>query len=88
MRNRNRNRKGPNPLTRSYESNGGDVKIRGTAIHVAEKYVQLARDAQSSGDRVAGENYLQHAEQLLSHRRGGAGADAAAAADLSQRRRQ
>jgi hypothetical protein len=61
MRNRN-NRKGPNPLTRSYESNGGDVKIRGTALHVAEKYVQLARDAQSSGDRVAGENYLQHAE--------------------------
>ncbi len=62
MRNRNRNRKGPNPLQRSYESNGGDVKIRGTALHVAEKYVQLARDAQSSGDRVAGENYLQHAE--------------------------
>ncbi len=59
---RNRNRKGPNPLTRSYESNGGDVKIRGTALHVAEKYVQLARDAQASGDRVAGENYLQHAE--------------------------
>ena len=61
MRGRNRG-KGPNPLTRSYESNGGDVKIRGTALHVAEKYVQLARDAQSSGDRVAGENYLQHAE--------------------------
>ena len=59
---RGRNRKGPNPLTRSYESNGGDVKIRGTALHVAEKYVQLARDAQSSGDRVAAEHYLQHAE--------------------------
>ncbi|HZP21613.1 MAG TPA: DUF4167 domain-containing protein [Bauldia sp.] len=59
---RGRNRKGPNPLTRSYESNGGDVKIRGTALHIAEKYVQLARDAQSSGDRVAAENYLQHAE--------------------------
>src|SRR6185295_3494852 len=59
---RGRNRKGPNPLTRSYESNGGDVKIRGNALHVAEKYVQLARDAQSSGDRVAAENYLQHAE--------------------------
>ena len=62
MRGRNRGGKGPNPLTRSYESNGGDVKIRGTALHVAEKYVQLARDAQASGDRVAGENYLQHAE--------------------------
>jgi hypothetical protein len=59
---RGRNRKGPNTLTRSFESNGPDVKIRGTALHIAEKYVQLARDAQSSGDRVAGENYLQHAE--------------------------
>lgn len=59
---RGRNRKGPNPLTRSYESNGPDVKVRGTALHIAEKYVQLARDAQSSGDRVQAENYLQHAE--------------------------
>src|SRR3954469_24135945 len=59
---RGRNRKGPNPLTRSYESNGGDVKLRGTALHIAEKYVQLARDAQSSSDRVAAENYFQHAE--------------------------
>lgn len=56
------NRKGPNPLTRSYESNGPDVKIRGTAQQVAEKYTTLARDAQSSGDRVMAENYLQHAE--------------------------
>jgi hypothetical protein len=55
-------RKGPNPLTRSYESTGPDVKIRGTAHHIAEKYVTLARDAQSSGDRVLAENYLQHAE--------------------------
>jgi hypothetical protein len=54
--------KGPNPLTRSYESNGPDVKIRGTALHIAEKYVQLARDAQSSGDIVMAENYYQHAE--------------------------
>jgi hypothetical protein len=59
---RGRNRKGPNPLTRSYESNGPDVKIRGTALHIAEKYGQLARDAHSSGDRVAAENYYQHAE--------------------------
>src|SRR3954452_6996085 len=63
MRGRNNNRgKGPNPLTRSYESNGPDVKIRGTAQHIADKYAQLARDAQSSGDPVAAENYLQHAE--------------------------
>lgn len=58
----NTNRKGPNPLNRSYESTGPDVKIRGTALHIAEKYVQLARDAQSSGDRVLAESYLQHAE--------------------------
>jgi hypothetical protein len=62
---RGRSRKGPNPLARTYESNGPDVKIRGTALHIAEKYLQLARDAQSSGDRVAGENYLQHAEHYF-----------------------
>ncbi len=60
--NNNNNRKGPNPLTRNYESNGPDVKIRGNAQHIAEKYVALARDAQVSGDRVIAENYLQHAE--------------------------
>jgi hypothetical protein len=60
--NNNNNRKGPNPLTRSYESNGPDVKIRGSAQQIAEKYSTLARDAQSSGDRVMAENYLQHAE--------------------------
>ena len=62
---RGRSRKGPNPLARTYESNGPDVKIRGTALHIAEKYLQLARDAQSSGDRVGGENYLQHAEHYF-----------------------
>src|SRR5919199_3817541 len=62
MRGRNNRGKGPNPLTRSYESNGPDVKIRGTAQHIADKYAQLARDAQASGDPVAAENYLQHAE--------------------------
>lgn len=58
----NFNRKGANPLTRTYDSSGPDVKIRGTAQHIAEKYSALARDAQSSGDRVMAENYLQHAE--------------------------
>jgi hypothetical protein len=62
---RGRNRKSHNPLTRVYESNGPDVKIRGTASHVAEKYLQLARDAQSSGDPVSAENYLQHAEHYF-----------------------
>lgn len=60
--NNNQNRKGPNPLTRNYESNGPDVKIRGSAQQVADKYTQLARDSHSSGDRVMAENYLQHAE--------------------------
>lgn len=64
MRGRN-NRKGPNPLTRTYESNGPDVKIRGTAHHIAEKYLQLARDAHSSGDPVMAESYLQHAEHYF-----------------------
>lgn len=65
MRGRNNNggpRKSTNVLNRSYESNGPDIKVRGTAQHVAEKYAQLARDAQSSGDRVMAENYFQHAE--------------------------
>jgi len=62
---RGRNRKGQNPLTRVYESNGPDVKVRGTPNHVAEKYVQLARDAQTSGDPVAAENYFQHAEHYF-----------------------
>ena len=61
----NNNRRGPNPLTRSYESNGPDVKIRGNAHHVAEKYLQLARDAHTSSDPVAAENYLQHAEHYF-----------------------
>jgi len=75
MRNRNNNnnnnnrndgnRRGQNPMTRVFESNGPDIKIRGTASHVAEKYVQLARDARSSGDPVAAENYYQHAEHYF-----------------------
>lgn len=58
----NNNRKGQNTLNRNYESNGPDVKIRGSAQQIAEKYTTLARDAHSSGDRVMAENYLQHAE--------------------------
>ena len=67
MRGRNRSSGGKshNPLTRVYESNGPDVKIRGTANHVAEKYIQLARDATASGDPVAAENYYQHAEHYF-----------------------
>jgi hypothetical protein len=63
--NNNNNRRGQNPMTRVFESNGPDIKIRGTASHVAEKYVQLARDARSSGDPIAAENYYQHAEHYF-----------------------
>src|SRR5260221_2845161 len=63
--NNNNNRRGQNPMTRVFESNGPDIKIRCTASHVAEKYVQLARDARSSGDPVAAENYYQHAEHYF-----------------------
>ena len=41
------------------------MKIRGTANHIAEKYLQLARDAQGSGDPVSAENYFQHAEHYF-----------------------
>src|SRR5437763_12513550 len=56
---------GGNPLSRVYESNGPDVKVRGTAQTVAEKYLQLGRDAQSSGDIVMAESYFQYAEHYL-----------------------
>src|SRR5438270_13459736 len=69
MRGRNNNKnshhhrnKNQNPMSRVFESNGPDIKIRGTPSHIAEKYVQLARDAHTSGDPVSAENYYQHAE--------------------------
>ena len=57
----NNNGGGFNP-NRTYDSSGPEIKIRGSASHVYEKYLQLARDANSSGDRIMAENYLQHAE--------------------------
>ena len=69
--NRNRHRSGGgggggggggNSANKVFDSNGPDVKLRGTAQTVAEKYMQLGRDAQSSGDNVAAESYYQHAE--------------------------
>src|SRR5579871_5949743 len=56
---------GGNNPNRTYESNGPDIKIRGSASHVYEKYLQLARDANTQGDRVMAENYLQHAEHYF-----------------------
>ena len=45
-----------------FDSNGPDVRIRGTAHQVTEKYLALAKDAASSGDKILAESYLQHAE--------------------------
>ena len=58
-------RRKSNPLARSYVSNGPDVKIHGGARQVAERYLQLARDAHTGNDPVAAENYLQHAEHYF-----------------------
>jgi len=49
----------------NFESNGPEVKVRGSAQQVLDKYLQLARDAQSSGDRVKAEGYLQYAEHYF-----------------------
>jgi hypothetical protein len=53
---------GHNAHNKFYESNGPEVKVRGSASSVAEKYQQLARDAHTSGDLVAAEAYQQYAE--------------------------
>jgi len=84
-RSRGRGRKPQNPLSRNYESNGPDVKIRGNASHIAEKYSTLARDAQSNGDTVMAENYFQHAEH---YNRIVAAAQAQRAEEQAQREEQ
>jgi len=48
-----------------FDSNGPDVRVRGTAQQLFEKYLQLGRDATSSGDRVNAESYFQHAEHYF-----------------------
>ena len=47
------------------DSNGSNVKIRGSSHQIFERYVALAREASTSGDRVAAENLYQHAEHYL-----------------------
>ena len=59
-----RRRQGVNP-NRALDSNGPDVRIRGTANQIYDKYQALARDASSSGDRIKAESYLQHAEHYF-----------------------
>ncbi len=48
-----------------FDSNGPDVRLRGTAQQLFEKYLQLGRDATGSGDRVMAEGYFQHAEHYF-----------------------
>jgi hypothetical protein len=50
------------PRNNTYESSGPEVKVRGSAAQVLERYLAMARDASAAGDRIAAENYLQHAE--------------------------
>ena len=60
------NRKHNVPLKhQNFESNGPDVRIRGNAHQVYEKYLAMARDANSSGDRISAEGYYQHAEHYF-----------------------
>jgi hypothetical protein len=60
--NSNSQRRNNNQKTQVFDSNGPDVRIRGTAFQVAEKYVALAKDAMGAGDTVLYQSYLQHAE--------------------------
>src|SRR5210317_2030555 len=56
------NNQGGNVVNRVFDSSGPEGKVRGTPQQIIEKYNQLARDAQLSNDRVAAENFQQHAE--------------------------
>ncbi len=61
--NRGTMRKGPGQhRSNTLDSSGPDVKVRGNASQIFEKYLVLARDANTQGDRVTAENYLQHAD--------------------------
>ncbi|MCZ7675480.1 MAG: DUF4167 domain-containing protein [Roseovarius sp.] len=60
-----RNRTMGNVINRVFDSSGPEGKVRGTPQQIIDKYNQLARDAQLSGDRVAAENFQQHAEHYL-----------------------
>ncbi|WP_138933770.1 DUF4167 domain-containing protein [Roseovarius arcticus] len=63
--NRNRPNTVGNVVNRVFDSSGPEGKVRGTPQQIIEKYNQLARDAQLSNDRVATENFQQHAEHYL-----------------------
>ncbi len=63
--NRNRPSSGGNVVNRVFDSSGPEGKVRGTPQQIIDKYNQLTRDAHLSGDRVASENFQQHAEHYL-----------------------
>jgi hypothetical protein len=58
----NRQRTLGNIVNRVFDSSGPEGKVRGTPQQIIDKYLMLARDAQLSNDRVAEQNFLQHAE--------------------------
>ncbi|WP_010140823.1 DUF4167 domain-containing protein [Oceanicola sp. S124] len=64
-RSKSRNRSVGNIVNRVFDSSGPEGKVRGTPQQIIDKYNQLARDAQLAGDRVATENFQQHAEHYL-----------------------
>lgn len=61
-KNRNNNRPQGNVVNRVFDSSGPEGKVRGTPQQIIDKYQQLHRDATLSNDRVAAENFAQHAE--------------------------
>ena len=63
--NNNNNRSVTNVMNRVFDSSGPEGKVRGTPQQIIEKYQQLTRDCQLSGDRVAAENFQQHAEHYM-----------------------
>ncbi len=55
----------PPQRNQSFDSNGPNTKIRGSAHQIFERYVALAREAATSGDRIAAESFYQHAEHYF-----------------------
>lgn len=83
---RSNGRRHQHGLSSNYESNGPDVKIKGSASQVQDRYQALARDALASGDRIAAESYMQHAEhyqRIINAHLANAAANAQNAADAN-----
>jgi len=64
-RGRNSGKRNQNSRGRNFDSGGNDVKVRGSAQQVLDKYLTLARDASMAGDRIAAEGFFQHAEHYF-----------------------